>query len=97
MKCEECRFLEHNPSVAENLPPYKCRKDGVRMYAPWSGNCDGFEKKKTNRDMLFDMDDYELALWIKSTVCDAVLLNKLYTADHWLDWLREVVADEDMS
>lgn len=58
------------------------------MFAPWPGNCDGFEKKKTNRDMLFDMDDYELALWI----FHAELSGKK-SAVYWLDWLRTEVEE----
>lgn len=41
----------------------------------------------TNGDRIRSMTDEELALWIKSTACDAVL-SGAKTADYWLDWLR---------
>ena len=53
-------------------------------------NCEG--RKLSNADRIRDMDDYELALWIKSASCDAVL-SGAKTADYWLDWLRTEVEE----
>lgn len=47
----------------------------------------GCGRTQTNADRIRSMSDEELALWIKSTACDAVL-SGAKTANYWLDWLR---------
>lgn len=51
---------------------------------------------KTHADEIRSMSDEELALWIHSEICKAILKSGPgWTADKWLKWLKQEVEDRE--